>query len=261
MKKLPSIQFYPGDWRKDPGVQSLSFEERGIWLELLFLMHESESPGRLLLGGNPYPIDRLARLLGLSAGYLGVIITTLITLGVASRCEKTGALMNRRMVRDRGKQLKLSESGKKGGNPNFQKGKPNPYYNKGEDKGEDNQNISPSSSSSSSNTPISPKPPASPSSEEEVLQLEAESPPRPSLTPEQLEVGSWFGRRPTTAWSEKELKAWAKVPKPIDPDDWQALRWFYTQSGCDYLRRDIVTLLNNWTGEIDRAKNFNPERK
>jgi hypothetical protein len=105
------------------------------------------------------------------------------------------------------------------------------------------------------NTPISPKPPAPPS-----LVLEVEE-SKPSLSPEQIEVGSWFNRRPTTPWSEKELKTWAKIPKPIDCEDWQALRWFYTQSGCQYLRRDILTLLNNWTGEIDRAKNYNPDQK
>ena len=36
-KKLPSMQFYPGDWRKDPGVQALDFESRGIWFEILSL--------------------------------------------------------------------------------------------------------------------------------------------------------------------------------------------------------------------------------
>jgi len=105
------------------------------------------------------------------------------------------------------------------------------------------------------NTPIPPKPPAPPS-----LVLEVQE-SKPSLTPEQIEIGSWFNRRPTTPWSEKELKVWAKIPKPIDSEDWQALRWFYTQSGCQFLRRDLLTLLNNWTGEIDRAKNYNPDQK
>lgn len=36
-EKLPSIQWYPGDWRKDPGVQALDYESRGIYLELLFM--------------------------------------------------------------------------------------------------------------------------------------------------------------------------------------------------------------------------------
>ena len=81
------------------------------------------------------------------------------------------------------------------------------------------------------------------------------------MTPEQIEVGSWFSRRPTTAWSAKELKVWENIPKPIDSEDWQALKWYYTRSGCKYLRKDIFTLLNNWSGEIDRAKNYDPNEK
>lgn len=85
----------------------------------------------------------------------------------------------------------------------------------------------------------------------------------PETTPNQdlakIEVGSWFNRRATTAWSEKENKAWRKIEKPINADDWEALKWFYTESGCRFLRRDLQALLNNWTGEIDRAKNYNPE--
>lgn len=80
-------------------------------------------------------------------------------------------------------------------------------------------------------------------------------------SPEQLEIGSWFNRRPTTPWSAKEKKAWQTIPDPIDPDDWAALKWFYAQSGCKFLRRDLLTLINNFTGEIDRAKNFDPNEK
>jgi hypothetical protein len=29
--KLPALQFYTGDWRKDPGVQALDHELKGIW--------------------------------------------------------------------------------------------------------------------------------------------------------------------------------------------------------------------------------------
>jgi hypothetical protein len=152
--KRPSFQFYPADWRKDPAVQSLTYEERGVWIEMLCIMHESEIPGKLILGGLPYPNERLARLLGLSLGYLEVIITSLITLNVASICPETGAIMNRRMVRDREISATRSETGSKGGNPNFSKGKKNPYYDKQKDNQlhnqKDNQKITPSSSSSSS---------------------------------------------------------------------------------------------------------------
>lgn len=83
----------------------------------------------------------------------------------------------------------------------------------------------------------------------------------PSL--EQIEVASWFSRRPTTVWNAKELKAWKEITKTFEfsGDDWDALRWYYKESGCDYIRKDLGTLLNNWSGEIDRAKQYDPSKK
>jgi hypothetical protein len=69
-----------------------------------------------------------------------------------------------------------------------------------------------------------------------------------------LRIGSWFGRRPTTNWSEKEDKALkAVIALRTLPEDIDALEIRY-KSGNEYLRRDILTLLNNWNTEIDRAK-------
>ena len=162
MNKLPALQFYVGDWRKDPGVQALSYEERGIWLELLFLMHESEHRGKLLLNGNPITNERLANILHLDEEKINKTINTLLTLGVARLCPETGALVSRRMLRDEAIREERSRAGQAGGgNPAFSKGKPNPYY-KQEDKQEgkqkingsinnqDKQKIDSSSSSSSS---------------------------------------------------------------------------------------------------------------
>lgn len=115
--KLPAFQFYPGDWRKDPGVQSLDFHDRGVWFEILCLMHESESRGKLTLNGAPMPESALARLLGLDKQILTTTLTTLLTYGVASTCEETGAIMSRRMVRDEYIRQVRAEAGKKGGNP------------------------------------------------------------------------------------------------------------------------------------------------
>lgn len=123
MNKLPALQFYPGDWRRDPGVQSLTFEERGIWIELLFLMHESEQRGKLVLNGRAASTDRLARMLHIDPEKLETVIETLLDLGVASRCPETGALMNRRMVRDEAILAKRRAAGRLGGNPNLVKQK------------------------------------------------------------------------------------------------------------------------------------------
>lgn len=143
--KLPSFQFYPGDHRKDPGVQALNFHDRGVWLELLCLMHESDERGVLLLNGKPMPEDALARVLGLDKQILTTTINTLLTFGVASRRELDGALFSRRMVRDENLRKVRSEAGKLGGNPVLlkQNDKQNPTTRL-------KQNPTPSSSSSSS---------------------------------------------------------------------------------------------------------------
>lgn len=82
-------------------------------------------------------------------------------------------------------------------------------------------------------------------------------------TPEMLEVGSWFNRRPSTVWSKKELRAWKEVTSSFkfQDDEWEALRWLYTHSGSPYLRKDLCTLLNNWQGEVDRAINYQEGKK
>ncbi len=43
--KLPSFQFYPGDWMKDPALRSVSLEARGLWMDMLCLLFESVRRG------------------------------------------------------------------------------------------------------------------------------------------------------------------------------------------------------------------------
>lgn len=115
--KLPAIQFYPGDWRKDPGVQSLSYHDRGVWFEILCLMHESPQRGKLLLNGKKMSVDALARLLGLDQQTLDQTLARLEDAGVYSMDPVTGALMSRRMVRDEELRQVRARSGRLGGNP------------------------------------------------------------------------------------------------------------------------------------------------
>ena len=69
-----------------------------------------------------------------------------------------------------------------------------------------------------------------------------------------VRIGGWFKRRPTTPWSSKEIKALKDVIKlGTPPEDIDLLERRY-MSGDQYLRREIITLLNNWNGEIDRAR-------
>ena len=118
-KKLPAFQFYPGDWRKDPGIQSLTYHDRGIWLEILCLMHECSSRGELLLNDKPMKNDALARLLGVDVPTLTATIDTLLETGVASRDTSSGSLISRRMVRDENFRQMRATCGMMGGRPDL----------------------------------------------------------------------------------------------------------------------------------------------
>jgi hypothetical protein len=115
--KLPAIQFYPGDWHKDQGVQALDLAHRGAWFELLLMMHDSDERGVLLVNSQPMPDAVIARRLGLDNQTANQILTTLLDYGVASRRESDGALYCRRMVKDENLRRIRTAAGKKGGNP------------------------------------------------------------------------------------------------------------------------------------------------
>lgn len=90
------------------------------------------------------------------------------------------------------------------------------------------------------------------------------APPAWNPSPEQIEVGSWFHRRPTTPWSEKEKKAWRAIvqnPQNFQGDEWGALKFYYGPRGSKYKRHDLLTLLNQWNGEVDRALKYDPDEK
>lgn len=115
--KSPAFQFYPADWRKDPGVQALGYFERGVWLEILCLMHESSERGVLLLNGLPMPVMALANILGLDKQNLEDALSTIKAYGVAKVRESDGALYSKRMVSDERLTQVRREAGNKGGNP------------------------------------------------------------------------------------------------------------------------------------------------
>lgn len=139
--KRPAFQFYPGDWLRDPGVRSISFAARGLWTDMLCLMHESDRRGYLQLNGKPVNAEQLARMTGGSTDDVSRLLQELEDSGVFSRSDH-GMIYSRRMVRDERKREKCAEAGKRGGNPTL-KGHP-----KGRPKGESNRKPTPSSSTS-----------------------------------------------------------------------------------------------------------------
>jgi hypothetical protein len=152
--KMPAFQFYPQDWRKDIGVQSLSFHDRGIWFELLCIMHESEVRGMLVHNGRAMGEETLSRLIGTDLKTLRKTLKTLLEIGVASK-DENGVIFNRRMIRDDAIIQKRRASGRLGGNPNLLNQKDNHidnYTPNHPNNQNAKQNPTPSSSSSTSSS-------------------------------------------------------------------------------------------------------------
>lgn len=57
--KRPSFQFYPADWRNNAKLRRCSWEARGVWIELLGLLHDSDNYGVL-----SWPLKEIAQALG-----------------------------------------------------------------------------------------------------------------------------------------------------------------------------------------------------
>jgi hypothetical protein len=80
----------------------------------------------------------------------------------------------------------------------------------------------------------------------------------PDLEAFRLRVGAMIRRRPGTHWSSKEIKALKEIFDFNTPEeDLVALEARY-QSDDKYLRRELMTLLNNWNGEIDKSRSTSP---
>lgn len=75
-------------------------------------------------------------------------------------------------------------------------------------------------------------------------------------------IGTWFGRKPEMLWNLAEGLAISQLDPPRDDVD--LLERYYLaplDRDADYRRRDLITLLNNWHGELDRARIWQTEEK
>lgn len=120
--------FHRGDWKKDTGVNLLTSFEKGIWVEIIFMLDESPSRGYAVhSNGKVMSLTEVATAAKSRSDSLEDAIAAverLVEIGVASidtvRSSPTrGALFCRRIVRDEMTRSVNSKNGSKGGNPNF----------------------------------------------------------------------------------------------------------------------------------------------
>lgn len=120
MAKRPSFQFYPGDWLRDTALRTCSVAARGLWIEMICLMHEGQPYGHLKVGEKVIDARTLARMVGSNPRTIRSLLDQLLHANV---CEKSsdGTIISRRMIRDEEIRTKRAEGGRKGGNPSLMK--------------------------------------------------------------------------------------------------------------------------------------------
>ena len=97
MKKLPSIQFYTGDWLKDPRLSMCSALTRGIWMDFLCAMHELDRVGELR--GTTDQLARVARCSPVEVVQALDELSASLTAGITQR-NGVYTVINRRMKRE-----------------------------------------------------------------------------------------------------------------------------------------------------------------
>lgn len=156
--KRPAFQFYPADWRKDVELRSCSLAARGLWIDLMCVMHECEPYGHLVLNGKPMTPAQIVNQIGGSEGLVRKLLVELLDSG-AARKTADGVIYSKRMVEDervrnaRAEGGKVgAEHGKKGAAHGAKGGRPAKQKGGLETPLATDQKPPPSSSSSSSNT-------------------------------------------------------------------------------------------------------------
>lgn len=114
--KLPYLHLYCSDWQTDARLQLCSLAARGLWIELLFLMHDGENYGHLQMNGEAMPTALIAKLVRSTNEEVELLIQELEQAKVFSR-DEDGVIYSRRLLRDLNKRQTNQRNGKRGGNP------------------------------------------------------------------------------------------------------------------------------------------------
>lgn len=116
--KNPFLKFYTSDWRADPALRTCSMAARGLWLEMICLMHEATPYGHLLVNGQSPTDTQLALLVGAPPEQIAALLGELESAGVFSRT-RSRVIYSRKLTRMAKKSAISAKNGRKGGNPSL----------------------------------------------------------------------------------------------------------------------------------------------
>jgi hypothetical protein len=114
--KHPWFKFFPANWRGNTKLRLCSVAARGLWMEMLCIMHDAEPYGHLVNNGISVSNKQLAQLSGIGLTEVMKLMCELEVAGVYSRTDGK-VIYSRKMVRDRAKAEADRNNGRGGGNP------------------------------------------------------------------------------------------------------------------------------------------------
>jgi len=114
------MKFYPTDWRSDPRLRMCGLAARGLWIEMIALMHEATPYGHLTVSGQSPTDAQLAVLAGTPSDQIPALLGELESAGVFSRTRE-GVIYSRKLTRMAKKAAIAKKNGKNGGNPRLGK--------------------------------------------------------------------------------------------------------------------------------------------
>lgn len=169
MARRPSFQFYPADWRGNTKLRLATMADRGLWLEVMCLLHDSDEYGILRCD-----LDRIAAAVPCHVNSLRTLVSQRIMKGAPAGDQSEAVIyvdskrqshtvlppqpgpiwFSSRMLVDEFRSQQNKANGGKGGNPALV-----PKNDAAVKQGVNPRGY-PSSSSSSSTSLSPPKPPA-----------------------------------------------------------------------------------------------------
>ncbi|WP_454760622.1 hypothetical protein [Caulobacter segnis] len=99
MTAQPWMKFYPRDWRGDQALRVVSLSARGLWIEMICIMHEATPYGHSMVGDQPLAESALARVVGASVEEIQAMLVELSAAGVLRRT-RAGVIFSKRMTDD-----------------------------------------------------------------------------------------------------------------------------------------------------------------
>ena len=109
------------DWLGDLKLRDISPAARGVWIDILCLMHQSEERGVLITNGEPWDFNKVVKRVANGSRACRQACRELVAKEVMS-VRQDGAFFSKRMVNDEKQMQTDKDNGAKGGNPELSKG-------------------------------------------------------------------------------------------------------------------------------------------